>query len=417
MNMRWFLVLLLWAAGTAFAEDEDPELAALSLGSSESASAEQSRSWKLLLEGAAGRSNLAGESRAEQRFSADIHVEAKLASDLSAVFSDRVDIGWQRGFDQRDDVNTLKEVYVSWRPRQDVIVDLGRVNQYTGVAFGYNPTDFLRDGAVRSLVSLDPASIRENRQGSVMLRGQALWDSGSLTALYSPTLRSHSSDAAYDPDWGATNSRNRGLLIFSQKIADDLNPQWLLYMDQDASPQFGVNLTKLINDSTVAYVEWSGGQSASLFAQALDGPQDETFRNRLTTGFTYTTASKLSLTLEYQYNGAGLERDQWERLPAFSLPAYVKYRQFVQVLQDLPTRHAAFFYASWQDVGIKNLNMASMLRYNMDDYSRLSWLEIRYRWPHDEIAWQWQRTSGSALSDYGAMPVNNAWQFVLRHYF
>jgi hypothetical protein len=102
---------------------------------------------------------------------------------MRAVLSDRLDIDWQHGFSQRDEVNTLKEAYLSWQPRNDVILDVGRVNQYSGVAIGYNPSDFFRGGALRSPVSVDPTSIKTDRQGSVMLRGQALWEGRSVTAL------------------------------------------------------------------------------------------------------------------------------------------------------------------------------------------------------------------------------------------
>ena len=78
--------------------------------------------------------------------------------------------------------------------------------------------------------------------------------------------------------------------------------------------QVGFNLNGLLNDATVAYVEWSGGRSRSLLSQALNSADDTSFRNRLATGMTYTTSDKLSLTLEYEYNGAGLDQAAWENL-------------------------------------------------------------------------------------------------------
>jgi len=78
------------------------------------------------------------------------------------------------------------------------------------------------------VVSLDPASLRENRLGSAMLRGQALWTGGSLTALYSPKLADQRNDAVFSADLGATNQRERWQLALSEKLSDALNPQWLL---------------------------------------------------------------------------------------------------------------------------------------------------------------------------------------------
>jgi len=73
------------------------------------------------------------------------------------------------------------------------------------------------------------------------------------------------------------------------------------------SPQPGLNLTALPNDATVVYFEWSGGRAPSLAAQALMRPDDTAFRSRLSSGLTYTTANNISLTAEYQYNGAALD--------------------------------------------------------------------------------------------------------------
>lgn len=415
-----FTLALTLLAGAAWADD--PDAAALSLPGSAPQATESARAWQLFVEGAAGRSvvrnaSFAEEARSIQRISVDLQVDATLASGLRAVLADRLDIDWQHRFGQRNEVNTLKEAYFSWQPRNDLIVDLGRVNQYSGVAIGYNPTDFFRDGALRSPVSVDPTSIKKNRQGSVMLRGQALWEGASLTALYSPALSDHPDSSAFHPDWGSTNGRDRGLLIFSKRLSEDLNPQWLLYKDQGASPQFGMNLTKLVNDATVAYFEWSGGRSPSLLTQALGQGGDKAFRNRVAGGLTYTTSNKLSLTFEYQYNGAGLEKADWDALPQVSLPAYSRYRQFAQSAQEMPTRRAAFFYATWQDMLISHLDLSVMVRRNSDDRSRLSWGELRYRWTRDEVALQWQGNSGDLLSDYGASSLRKAWQLSYRHFF
>lgn len=408
-------LLLLLAAGPALADDSDA--AALSLADKIGAAAEQARDWQAFVEGAAGGARTRAGTQPNQRLSFDVLIDKSIARDWRAVLANRLDINWQEKFGNRDAINTLKEAYLSWQPKDDLIADLGRINARHGVATGYNPTDYFRDGAVRSMVSVDPASLKKNRQGSVMLRGQTLWDGGSLTAMFSPKLESQPNDAPFHPNWGATNNRDRWLLVLSQKITGDINPQWLLYKDARLPVQLGMNLTTLVNDATVAYVEWSGGRSPLLLAQAFNLNTDQAFRNRLSTGFTYTTANKLSLTLEYQYNGAGLDRAQWNALRAAPLPIYGRYRQWVQTMQDMPTRRALFLYASWQDAFVSRLDLSAMVRFNNEDHSRLSWLEGRYRWTHDELALQWQWNSGSPTSEYGASSQRQAWQVVLRHYF
>lgn len=420
MMPRLLAAALLLLAGLARADD--PDAAALALpGSNPEPAAQNASNWQWFVEAAAGPSvrrdsSLQERKRAFQRLSFDVHADLTLSAGLRAVFSDRLDLDWRQG-EARKDLNTIKEAYLSWQPRADLLFDAGRINQYSGVGVGYNPTDFFRDRALRSQISVDPTVIKKNRQGSVMLRGQMLWDGASLSVLYAPGLREQRSSATFNPDLGATNQRDRALLVFSKRISEELNPQWLLYKDQGAAPQLGMNLTRLLNDSSVAYFEWAGGRSRTQLAQALGQPEKEVFRNRIATGLTYTTADKLSISLEYQYNGSALTRAQWDALPRASLPAYIQYRLFAEAAQELPTKNAFFVYVSKPDFLLNHLNLSLMVRRNSEDHSRLSWLELRYLWQRDELALQWQGSSGNLVSDYGAAELRRAWQLSYRHFF
>ncbi|TAM52186.1 MAG: hypothetical protein EPN57_14875 [Paraburkholderia sp.] len=416
-----FAIALLLMTGIARADDSDA--AALALQGSAPQAAAKPRAWQLFVESGTGESSVrdntgTNETRAMQRVSADLRIDATPLAGLRTVFSDRLDYAlWPSEIEPKHETNTIKEAYFSLQPSDSLIFDAGRINQYSGIAIGYNPTDFFRGGAVRSFVSLDPISIKDNRQGSVMVRGQALWDGGSLTALYSPKLSSQPNSASFNPDWGATNGVNRSMLIFSKRITDDLNPQFLLYQEEGSAPQFGLNLTKLIGNSTVAYVEWSGGRSNTLLTNVLGQPSDKTFRNRVSTGVTYTTSNKLSLTFEYEYNGAGLDKGSWDRLPVVSPLGYIAYQQYLANAQEMPTRHAVMFYAKWQDMMINHLDLSALVRYNVADRSNLSWVELRYHWTHDEAALQWLNDSGKLFSEFGASPLRSALELSYRHYF
>lgn len=65
----------------------------------------------------------------------------------------------------------------------------------------------------------------------------------------------------------------------------------------------------------------------------------------------------------------------------------------------------------------RHLDLAALVRRNNDDRSRLSWVELRHRRTRDEVALQWQRNSGDALSVNGAAPVRRACQLLYLHYF
>jgi hypothetical protein len=251
-------LLCVLVAAPAWANDAD----ALLLADQAPTKVERASEWQVFIESALGEATQrnSGATMRTPRLSLDIKLDTSLSRSWRFQFADRLDMNWQDEPQRQHSVNTLKETYMSWQPEESWIVDLGRINVRNGVATGYNPTDFFRDGAVRSVVSVDPASLKRNRLGGVMLRGQTLWTDGSLTALYSPKLAQAANDRAFSPDFGATNNRNRWLLTISQQLSDRINPQWLIYGQDHMPPQLGFNLTTLVSDATVTYVEWSGGR-------------------------------------------------------------------------------------------------------------------------------------------------------------
>jgi len=415
--MRVLLLLLLATALPALADDD---AAALLLADKTAAAApEQTSDWRVFTEMAVRESRPRGAGLALHgaRASLDARLDTSFAPGWRAVFADRLDMNRTDGTSGKDDVNTLKEAYLSWQAQPERIADLGRINARNGVAMGYNPTDYFRAGALRSVVSLDPASLRENRLGSAMLRGQQLWPGGSFTALYSPRLADQPSSAAFNPDWGATNRRERWLMAFTQKLSDNLSPQWLLSGGEGQKPQLGMNLTGLANDATVAYFEWSGGRAPSLAAQAQLRPDDTAFRSRVASGISYTTSNNISLTAEYEYNGAAPDRTDWNALRQGSPLAYGLYRGLATNLQDPATRHNLFLYAFWQDALLKHLDLTAMLRNDLLDHSRLQWLEARYHWTRFDVALQTQLNTGTATSNYGAQAERRIWQVVARYFF
>ena len=413
----------LYAADVA--EDDALNLAD---GTAESVQVEASP-WRIFTEAAAGRSTvhewpLPDRKADTQRLSVDVLFDKKLTPELRAVLSNRLDLNHQPDALGQQTVNTLKEAYLGWQPQSNRVLDVGRINVRYGAAMGYNPTDFFREGANRAITSFDPNAIRENRMGTAMLRGQTLWAGGALTAIVAPKVSDKPNNGDWSADFGSTNNRDRWLLAASHQLADNLNPQFVLYGDERQPVQMGLNLAMLLNDATVAHVEWSGGRQKSLLAQALPlsagVSQDEVFRNRLATGLTYTSANKLSLTAEYHYNGAAVDEAVWNALRTSVVldpRNYANYRMLIQEQLDLTTRHAAFLRASWQDAFINKLDLTAMLRYNLDDDSKLSWLEARYRFDKSEVALQWQLASGNDSSDFGAMAQRRMIQALFRHYF
>ncbi len=415
MRGSWLLLLV---STIAWAGQDDDDAAALALGAATpTPAATVARSTMLTVEGALTETAQqdAGETSL-QRLSLDWRFDGSFAPGFRAIVAERIDSDWSGSLGGNQEVGTLKEAYVSWQPFTGTLADAGRINARQGVAFGYNPTDFFRADAIRSLVSLDPDSLRDNRLGTVMLRGEELWSTGAITAAYAPRLTEQSSAGALDPDWGATNSRGRWLICASQQLAPGWMPQWLLFSGDGQSPQAGMDITAALGSATVAYLEVSAGRSATLLAQALDQPERSTLRSRASTGVTYSTASKLSLTVEYEYNGTGLSSGKWSRLAASNPQDYGRYREFALLQQDLPTQSNVFGYASWQDLVFRHLDLTAFLRVDLVDHSKLPWFELRRHWTAVDLALRWTDVQGSAVSDFGASTERQTWQLVLDYY-
>ena len=396
--------------------DDDSPALALPFDSAPSATTVRSTAVALEAEQTYSTLPVGGDIDA-QRLSMDLRSNLRLASDWRVLFADRLDLLWPGTFDGAQHINTLKEAFVSWQARSDALFDLGRINVRQGVAFGYNPTDFLRADALRAVDSIDPDSLRQNRLGTAMLRAQQIWDSGSMTELYAPKLAEHASAAPFDPDLGATNNENRWMISLSQRLMGNWSPQWLMEGGASSPAQFGFNTTAALGDATVAYLELATGNSRSLWDQAQTSGAANSLHARASTGFTYSAPDKISVTLEYEYDGAALSGRAWSAARSGgNLEAYGRYRAFLTLQQEPPTQHNAFGLVSWQDALVRHLDLSAFVRVDLVDHSRLPWMELRYHWTHIDVALRWQDFIGDASSDYGASATRQSGQVLLDYY-
>lgn len=410
-------------AAPAAPAQADPEADALRLADETPArEAAPAGDWRRYVELAVGaaRPRAGGAWRDTRRASLDLQFDHAPAPGWRVVFADRLDASWPiAGASDDHAVNTVKEAYVSRQWRPDALVDVGRVNVRQGVAAGYNPTDWFRDGALRSATSVDPASLKENRQGSVMLRGQRLWERAALTVLVAPRLARQPERDGFSLDWGATNSRHRALVAFSPRWSETVHAQFLAYREAARATQLGLNLSGLLGDATVAHLEWAGGRGPSLLDEALPAaPQaPHAWRQRAAVGLAHTTPRKLTLTAEWHYDGAALDDAGWRALRAGPPDVWGAYRLRALAAQALPTRRSLFLHARWQDMPIERVDASAMLNADLVDASRRLWLELRWRGEQRDWAVQWVHHRGDALSHHGAASARTQWQLALRQYF
>ena len=418
--MRGAWILLILACARAAIAQEDGEAAALALADRTQTDPSVRRVCVEYGEVAATDTTYANgmPSSSGGRTSLNVRCDGALGSQWRGVFSDRFDYFWAAGAAAQA-VNTLKEAYISFSDAGTESVDVGRINVREGVGFAYNPSDYFRGEAVRTIVSIDPDTLRDERLGTFMARLQTLWSSGALTAIFAPRLGGGPNDSTLSPDWGATNEHSRWLLVLSQRLAADFQPQLSLTGTEHQSPQAGLDLTTLLNSATVAFLEWSGGRSAGNLALSGYGPSVSgaaAFRSRLSGGFTYTTPYKLSVTLEYDYDGAAPGHDEWATVRTGPLTPYVQYREYAGTRAELATRQSWFGYVHCDDAGISHLGLTAFVRLDPEDHSRLTWAEARYHGQHAGLAVQWQRHSGDARSDLAPAPVRQSWRLLIDYY-
>jgi hypothetical protein len=404
---------------------------------------------KILLEGAFTQSWLQGglvpappppPPRWEGRALLDVRREWHVGQALRLTYSGRLNLraGEQLGFPQHENVtNDLREVHLDWEPSDGMFVDAGRINLKSGVALGFNPTDFFKARAVVEPLSVDPVALREDRLGTLMLRAQRVWIRGSLTAVYAPAVASDSaiytrlSLRSFDPMFDRTNAHERWMLKSTIDVAEGFSPELLAYTSGGRT-RWGANLAENVGKSAVAYVEWSGGRRGTLSEDALAFgratgslpaaaasvlPNLGTlgFRNELAVGASYTTEQpKITFNLELHYNQAGFSGSDWDywfrtgsgasvQSPVAGALWYV--RNYASDQQELISRRFAFLRADWVDAFVPKLDVSGFIDTDLVNGSTRLQLGADYylsdRWTIGGLV---LIDSGGRHSNFGSLP-------------
>lgn len=324
------------------------------------------------------RPGVTGPAQQQQRLVLDFRREWSFGSQWKLGLSNRAEqVHANTGSELR---NALREAYVSWQWGEGRYLDLGRLQWRNGVASGFNPSDFLKRGAVLDIGTQNPQALRENRLGTVMLRQQWLGDFGSLQLAYLPQLASHATTNPRAPAWERTNAKDAALLRWAPATGQAWTAEGLVYARAGDPLRGAVNLTTLIGDAWIVYGEWAGGRAArsgNNTHTSTDASTPSAHAQELALGATWTTPWVWTLTVErHQTNTPGTS-DAW--------------------------------FARWawdKALGRPDLNLAAFVRLNSNDRSRL-W-QIDARWNVNDVhtlALTTGRYSGSPHSEYGRVPT------------
>lgn len=415
--MSCFVSLLLSVqSGLALADSESD---ALSLTSAEAPKAKIPGDARLFFEVALGDSSQRYVPGSESlvRGSFDLSIARRFQNGLQLSISDRLDWIDPRVAGLGSTVNSLREAYLSFQPiGGSTVVEFGRINLRYGPGYGYNPTDFFRDGTLRAMTTADPFALRENRLGTVMARYQYLWKGGAFSFALSPKLANAPNAEAWSLDLGSTNNRDRALITISAQVGSGVSGQILAYWQDQRATSVGANLTALLSDSTTAHMEWSVASEPDLLSQLASLPAPVGKRSRLVGGFTFTSSEKLSLTAEYHYNGFGLGKARWQSLATLPLLKAAFLAESLRV-QDLAPSRALLIYATKKNFLIPDMDLTGYVRVNLIDNSKLYWVELRRRWTNFDLAFQLQQNSGGVGSEFGVLPERRILQVLGTYYF
>jgi hypothetical protein len=388
----------------------------------------------------------------EERLFFDVREEWSLAQDLSIDYSGRMNLRASDRIDFPTHENIrhdFREGFVTWTPFAGTFFDFGRINLKSGVAAGYNPTDFFKTHAVVEPISLDPAVLREDRLGTAMARASYVGEGYSITAAFAPEFERESpvfttTDLpSFDPTFGRTNAHPRLLLKGSFDLGNDVSPELLFYRE-GADTRFGANLTREISHKIVAYAEWSGGDEASLINEALgygratgtipgaapsvlpESPV-RSFRSDAAIGASYSTESNVTFNLEYHYSGESFSRQDWRNW--FALGQKLQnvpnadnelwyIRAYALDVEQPMSRQGAFLRFDWVDAFIPKLELTGFINVDVFDGSQTAQLTADYylsnEWTVGMIA---STNLGSRKSDFGSLPQAASVLVKLARYF
>ncbi|GLS02859.1 hypothetical protein GCM10007860_00020 [Chitiniphilus shinanonensis] len=298
---------------------------------------------------------------------------------------------------------TLRELYLS-RSGDDWGVGVGRINIRDGVAVGFNPSDVFRDGALLARRTADPAVLRESRLGVVGVRAQHSFAGGTLAGMLVPHLDNDPPEHWYDPRWGAVNDgQAQAYLMYALPRWQGLYSNLVLHTLEHGDVTWGFNLTNNLGRAVVAYLEFASTRRPTLVDLARDADAAPRRYQQLAAGFSYSTESNQTFTLEYDYNGGGLGRDDWRGdWRTFSPTQAARALTAAGARQDPLAEHSAMAMLQWDRFLAHDADLNCLLRASLVDDSRFAWCEWRNRWPRTELALSATWADGDADSEYGA---------------
>lgn len=350
----------------------------------------------------------------------DVYSLQSFGTGWGAQLSGRIDLdnASGQGLDHHNRSISLRELYASG-PIGELNLDIGRISIRDGVSPNFNPSDVFRVGALTTRHTENPARLRESRLGVVGLRAQTAFLGGSVSAMLVPHLASPQTPHWYDPQWGVVNEgRTQAYLMYAFPSWQGVYANVLAHQQQGGNRTFGSNLSMSLGQSWVASLEVASTERSRLAALAQDASAPGERYAQAAMAISYTTPVRATLTLEYDYNGGGLTRNEWSgSWQGAAIGAIGRAIGEAGRRQEPLNAHALMSMLQWDRFLVRDSQLDLLFQYNAVDHSRLIWSEWRYLLPKAELALNVTRMNGTPRSQYGisGTPWTLGWR--ARFYF
>lgn len=340
------------------------------------------------------------------RFALDLRHEFVLGSGWRALVSDRLEVTHSASGGHQS-TNALRELHVTHTANSQWFFDVGRINIRSGVALGYNPTDWLRGNVLATPANQNPSSARENRLGAFMLRAQHVTDNASMHWAYAPQLTSEATATARA--WGLNLARGNAAHSlqwrYTPRLSESTSLDVLALATKGSELEIGANATAVLSPSLMAHAEATLARRARWTEQGLFPSKRLTPRAAL--GLSWTHNSGATWSVEYQHAGDALPGAAWNhwrlQSDALSQQALGAYRGERARTQDPLVRSNWFARLQWNDIRKDGrFDIGVFARLNPYDHSQL-W-QVSGSWhisPTDSLRVMIWGVRGSEKTEFG----------------
>lgn len=303
----------------------------------------------------------------------------------------------------------FKELYYSRKLSRSAFLDIGRINIQSGVAFGFNPTDFYKAAGLIDNRDTSARERRNNRLGPVAIRYEKSYKGSNLSLTIAPKIKVSDSSLLSDKNifgqrFNESNSSEQASISYTHNSDQGYSKQLSLFY-KDGLTSLGFNTSFVISSQFLAYGEWRVQNSRSfaadyihqLNAQGIDlddsiqqrlQESKKQLHNQFVTGLSWSTQHNITTRFELHYSGLAMTDDDWEHWFALlenqgNTAELWSLRSIFFEQSELASTKAIWLRSEWTDA-LPDFSPGLMFNHNPDDGGTMVQAFFKYS-PSDSV--------------------------------